>query len=112
MGDCIAVVKAGEEVKYFPYHDSLTSERADELADVLMNQLHDDGHEAWKRVVYPIARVTTVMGHVFEFDLAQADIVPATLPGERDMINGFGYAPDLGYCTSFYAPVDTIEYIA
>lgn len=109
MSKCVAVVANCVEVAYFPFHDSLSAERADEAADVVMNQYHDQGVDAWKRLVLPLIRVTTASGMVYESAVCEVEIEER--PGETRLFSCW-YIPALDYCKYAAIIPETVDYIA
>ncbi|MDF3830260.1 hypothetical protein P3T83_21415 [Pseudocitrobacter sp. 2023EL-00150] len=117
MSACMAVVLNGNtEVKYFPFHDDRSADNAEALADQWRSNAigvigQDEADCFHLRVVRPMVRITSIMGHVYESYLDDVEFT-APDPEGHTLLMGFGYSSTLGFSLQYCALSDTIEYIA
>ena len=117
MSACFAVVLNGNtEVKYFPFHDSRSADVAEALADQwrydAINTIGaEESSRFHLRVVRPKARITSLMGHVYEAELDDVEFAAPDHEGHTEL-TGFGYCETLGHCLNFTVLVDTIQFFS
>lgn len=119
MSACMAVVLNGNtEIKYFPFHDARSADKAEAMADEWRYQAIDaigaeESSRFHLRVVRPKAVFKLMSGAVIECDLDDIDIDPAASLDIGCHLSAFGYNRNVGYCGNWDLDgAEIIEYIA
>lgn len=119
MSTCFAVVLNGNtEIKYFPFHDTRSADKAEAMADEWRYQALDaigaeESDRFHLRVVRPKVVFQLLSGAVVECDLDDVDINPRACADLDYHLCAFGFNRGLGYSGNWDLDgAEIIEYIA